>query len=153
MTNVTTNLFDPADDVPVDVDTPTTEIEVDGADLALPPEGEYDLVVQGADFSKKSKDGSLMIILAVESPDDPAVSGKSFLVASPKARWRFNATLKALGLTPPSRGEKVTFKLTDFVGKKLRGKVRYTEYRGEQQLSIDDLSAPPEGAGYRAFES
>jgi len=146
------DLWPAHDDVPVDVDTPVEEIEIDGSSLALPAEGDYDVIVRGADFSKKAKDGSTMFVLSLECVEEPLVKGKLFLVASPKARWRFNGALRALGLEPPTKGSKVTFKVADFIGKKLRAQVKHGSYKGEDQIEFGDVSAPPEGAGYRAFD-
>lgn len=132
-------------------DMPWDELIAEAGDrFNIAPEGEYEFVINEAE-AKTFKTGNDGIVAKLKVADGPH-AGKSVkpvnVVKSPKAASLFLRHVAAVGITPEAlREENPTLAQIAKVmeGKRVRGKVKHVDFRGETQAEIEWNMRPPTG--------
>lgn len=116
------------------------------------PEGDYEVIVMAAAFGTSKASGADQIVLNLSAPECPGAASKYYITNTPRAKWRFDSDLRALGLEPPSATHEPEYEAErDFVGKKLIATAKHDVFNGRPDFKFVAVKATPEGPGARAF--
>jgi len=145
-----TDVLDPGAGTEQQVD-PQKAVSFVAAELA--PQAGYNPICIACNPNAKSRAGNAMIVLDLADPETPKANAKVYLVNTPSRLFNFNQVCGAFGVAPLEVGVPVDYKAADFVGKKVRAKGIHETFNDALQFKFDEITAPPEGAGFRVFEA
>ncbi len=146
-----TDVLDPGAGTEQQVD-PNKAVSFTAAELAK--QDDYNPICIACDPNAKSKkSGNAMIVLDLADPEHPKAAAKYYMVNTPSRLFNFNQVCAAFGVAELQVGVPVDYKAADFVGKKVRAKGIHETFNDALQFKFDEITAPPEGAGFRVFEA
>lgn len=117
----------------------------------VPPEGEYQAIVESAEATVSKNSGNQMIAVKLKIAEGPHAGKRpktTYIVKSAKAAGMLMGHLKAVGITAEvlkAHNPTMAQIAAVIVGKRVGIEVKHEEYRGEAQAVVNFNMRPPTG--------